>query len=108
MPSVFVSHPDLDMKPPYAASMVQSMNNGCTLPSKGREPLVEEINIRQNAAAVIARTLNAWLMQDNPTGTKTSWRDQVKDQESAISVASSLLSALRGGHRPVPKTKAPA
>lgn len=104
MPSVFVSPPDVDIKPPHAASMVQAMNNACALPSKGCVPVVEEVNIRQNAAAVMARTLNVWLMQDKPKEIKTSWRDQVKDRELAISMTSSLLTALRSGKQAFYKT----
>jgi hypothetical protein len=107
MPSVFVSPPDVDIKPPHAASMVQAMNNACALPSKGCEPVVEEVNIRQNAVAVMARTLGAWLVQDSPRGIKTSWRDQVKDRELAISMTSSLLTALRSGKPAFSKTKEP-
>jgi hypothetical protein len=77
--------------------MVQAMNNACALPSNSRESLVEEVNIRQNAAAVMARTLSAWQVQDSPRGIKTSWRDQVKERELAISMTSSLLTALRSG-----------
>jgi hypothetical protein len=87
--------------------MVQAMSNVCALPSKGCEPVVEEVSIRQNAAAVIARTLNAWLMQDSPRGIKTSWCEQVKERELAISMTSSLLTALRSGKQAFSKTKEP-
>ena len=107
MPSVFVPPPNVDIKPPCAASMVQAMNNACAFPSKSRESLVEEVNIRQNAAAVIARTLGAWLVQDSPRGIKTSWHDQVKERELAISMTSSLLTALRSGKQAFSKTKEP-
>lgn len=104
MPSVFESPTDVDIKPPHAASIVQAMSNACALPSNSRESLVEEVNIRQNAAAVMARTLSAWQVQDNPRGIKTSWREQVKDRELAISMTSSLLTALRSGTQAFSKT----
>lgn len=105
MPSVFESPPDLDIKPPHAASMVQAMNNVCALPSKSRESLVEEVNIRQNAAAVMARTVSVWQEQGNPKGIKTSWCDQVRERDMAFSTTSSLLAALRSGKQAFPKTK---
>jgi hypothetical protein len=105
MPSVFVSLPDLDIKSPHAASMVQAMNNACALPSKGCESFVEEGNIRQNAAAVVARTLSAWQVQDSQRKIKTSWRDQVRERDIAFSMTSSLLNALRSGKQAFSKTK---
>ena len=105
MPSVFESPPDLDIKPPHVASMVQAMNNACALPSKGCESVVEEGYIRQNAAAVVARTLSAWQVQDSQRRIKTSWRDQVRERDMAFSTTSSLLTALRSGKQAFPKTK---
>jgi hypothetical protein len=57
---------------------------------------------------VIARTLSVWLVQDSSGLTKTTWRNQVKDCEVAVSMTWALLMALRSGNETLSKTKAPA
>jgi hypothetical protein len=82
------------------------MNLACAvLPIGGESTPAGNPDIRLNAAAVMARTLGAWLVQDSPKELKTSWRDQVKDRELAVSMTSSLLSTLRSGKQALSKIK---